>query len=80
MESRIKERLVEFAEAIQLDPAFTMAIIGRGILVSYRWETARGRIHIEEEIVSWDDMERDGGVNPLILSRISLTKKASSSQ
>ncbi len=80
MESRIKERLVEFAEAIQLDPAFTMAIIGRGILVSYSWETARGRIHIEEEIVSWDDMERDGGVNPLILSRISLTKKASSSQ
>ncbi len=79
MESRLKERLVKFAEAIQLDPAFTMAIIGRGILVSYRWETARGRIHIEEEIVSWDDMERDG-VNPLILSRLSITKKASASQ
>ena len=75
MQSRLKERLVEFAESIEDTPEFRMEVWRTGIRVSYSWMNAKARFHTEEALVTWKDME-ESSMNPLALAKVSLTKIA----
>lgn len=75
MESRLKERLVEFAESIEDTPEWRLEVWKIGVRLSYGWLNAQGRYHVEDKLVTWEELE-NGDTNPLVLAKISLTKIA----
>ncbi len=81
MESRLKERMINFAVSIEDTPEWRMSVWRTGIHVSYSWLNAQGKLHLEEQLVTWVDMENSNThVNPLELAKVSLTKIAGSHQ